>query len=55
MPPFRIELKIFAFIVASRIFHIPVVQVRPNQMLTQKGYNLLLSTHALPLRHRGNF
>jgi hypothetical protein len=30
MPPFRIELKIFALIMASRTGHVPVVQVRPK-------------------------
>jgi hypothetical protein len=30
MPPFRIELKIFALVVTSRTGHVPVVQVRPK-------------------------
>jgi hypothetical protein len=29
MPPFRIELKIFALVVTSRTGYVPVVQVRP--------------------------
>jgi hypothetical protein len=45
MPPFRIELKIFALIMASRTGHVPVVQVRPKSQTRMFKANAVLTRY----------
>lgn len=57
MPPFRIELKIFALVVASGTDHVPVVQVRPKSQLRMFEEGAVLTRYhcAMKADFEGNF